>query len=60
MQGDLTGTIFLNRFMCSTASGTAHIRLHFREAEMQHPLPISARGDAQHSVHFLKRGRELK
>ena len=51
-------TIFLDRFMCSTACGTAHIRLHFREAEMQHPLRISARGNAQLSVHFLKRGQE--
>ena len=46
--------------MCSTACGTAHIRLHFLEAEMQHPLRISARGNAQLSVHFLKRGQELK
>ena len=44
----------------NTACGTAHIRLHFREAEMQHPLRISARGNAQLSVHFLKRGQELK
>ena len=54
------GTIFLDRFICSTACGTAHIRLHFREAEMQHPLRISASGNAQLSVHFLKRGQELK
>ena len=27
-------TIFLDSFMCSTACGTAHIRLHFREVEM--------------------------
>ena len=30
---------------CSTACGTAHIRLHISEADMRRPLRISARGD---------------
>ena len=33
----------------------AHIRLHIREADMRRPLRISARGDTQLIVHFLKR-----
>ena len=49
-----------DRISCSTACGTAHIRLHFREADMRRPLRISARGDTQLIVHFLKREREPK
>ena len=49
-----------DRISCSTACGTAHIRLHIREADMRRPLRISARGDTQLIVHFLKREREPK
>ena len=47
-----------DRIFCSTACGTAHIRLHIREADMRRPLRISARGDTQLIVHFLKREQE--
>ena len=36
-----------DRISCSTACGTAHIRLHIHEADMHRPLRISARGDTQ-------------
>ena len=57
-----------DRISCSTACGTASIRLHIREADMRRPLRISARGDGAQKnykisacgdvkfwLHFLKR-----
>ena len=39
-----------------SGTGTAHIRLHFREAEMQPPLCSTVCGDTQFSVHFPQAG----
>ena len=46
--------------LCSTACGTAKIRLHFREAEVPLPLRISASENAHNTLHFLQRTKKIR